>query len=167
ERGKRSWAARERAHFHANTRVLEAVPSEPDERKDHFMRRDGLEFAGIHLIADFWGAANLGSISFMEQAMREAVEAAGATLLHIHLHHFGEGAGVSGVAVLAESHISVHTWPERDFAAFDIFMCGDARPEEALRVLEEAFKPGRAHVVEELRGIDSDAPPQLRAAEVD
>ena len=54
---------------------------------------------------------------------RECIRAAGATLLHIHLHHFTPNNGVSGVAVLAESHISVHTWPESGFAAFDVFMC--------------------------------------------
>jgi len=48
--------------------------------------------------------------------MRDAVEAAGATLLHIHLHTFEPNGGVSGVAVLAESHISVHTWPEKGYA---------------------------------------------------
>jgi len=62
----------------------------------------------------------------MEATLREAVLQAGATLLHIHLHHFTPNGGISGVAVLAESHISVHTWPERNFAAFDVFMCGDA-----------------------------------------
>ena len=57
---------------------------------------------------------------------------AGATLLHIHLHTFTDGGGISGVAVLAESHISVHTWPEKGYAAFDVFMCGDAEPRKAL-----------------------------------
>jgi S-adenosylmethionine decarboxylase proenzyme len=46
----------------------------------------------------------------------------GATLLHIHLHHFEPNGGVSGVAVLAESHISIHSWPKRGYAALDIFM---------------------------------------------
>ncbi|MCH9675491.1 MAG: adenosylmethionine decarboxylase [Gammaproteobacteria bacterium] len=151
-RRNRSWAATKRAHFPATARVLEPVPAESAPTKDHFMRREGLEFAGIHLIADFWGASGLADVAIMEQALRDAVEAAQATLLHVHLHHFGDGAGVSGVAVLAESHISVHTWPERDFAAFDIFMCGDSRPHEALRVLSNVFTPQRTEIVEELRG---------------
>ena len=57
------------------------------------------------------------------------MEAAGATLLHIHLHHFTPNGGVSGVAVLAESHISIHSWPEYGYAALDVFMCGDGRSE--------------------------------------
>ena len=84
--------------------------------------------------------------------MREAVEPAKATLLHIHLHHFTPNGGISGVAVLAESHISVHTWPERQFAAFDIFMCGDAKPELAVEVLRTHFQPGQFQVQELLRG---------------
>jgi S-adenosylmethionine decarboxylase len=51
------------------------------------------------------------------------VDAAQATLLHIHVHHF-QPNGISGVAVLAESHISIHTWPEVGYAAMDVFMCG-------------------------------------------
>lgn len=120
---------------------------------DHFVFRDGQEFAGTHLILDLWGARRLDDIEFIERAMRRAVTAAGATLLHIHLHHFGAGGGVSGVAVLAESHLSVHTWPERDFAAFDVFMCGDAKPEKAIEALEQAFRPERSELLEARRGL--------------
>ncbi len=94
----------------------------------------------------------LNDIARIEQAMRDIVTACGATLLHIHLHHFSPSGGVSGVAVLAESHISVHTWPERDYAAFDVFMCGDAEPENAVPVLKRAFFPHHIEVSEELRG---------------
>ncbi len=123
------------------------------ESEDHFTTRNGIEFAGTHLILDFWGAQGLDQLDRMEQAMREAVKVAGATLLHIHLHHFTPNGGISGVAVLAESHISVHTWPERNFAAFDIFMCGDAMPEMAIPVLKRAFSPDRMVISEHLRGV--------------
>ena len=59
---------------------------------------------------------------------------------------------MSGVAVLAESHISIHSWPEADYAALDIFMCGDAKPDACIPVLREAFKPKRIAVGEHLRG---------------
>lgn len=120
---------------------------------DHFITRDGIEFAGTHLILDLWGASRLDDLGLMERAMRDSVEAAGATLLHVHLHHFTPNGGISGVAVLAESHISVHTWPERDFAAFDVFMCGDARPERVIPVLRDAFTPEQVSVSEHLRGM--------------
>ena len=124
-----------------------------NELKDHFVQRNGIEFAGTHLILDLWEAESLGNLELMESTMREAVDICGATLLHIHLHHFTPGNGISGVAVLAESHISVHTWPERSFAAFDIFMCGDAKPELAIPVLKRAFNPARINISEQLRGI--------------
>ena len=131
-----------------------AAPQEHlyDEEKDHFIQRNGVEFAGTHLLLDLYGASQLDNIEQIEQAMRDIVKACGATLLHIHLHHFSPSGGVSGVAVLAESHISVHTWPERDYAAFDVFMCGDDEPENAVPVLKRAFFPRRIEVCEELRG---------------
>ncbi len=123
-----------------------------DQSADHFVERNGLKFAGTHLIIDLWGAKNVDDIALMERAMREAVQVAGATLLHIHLHHFTPNNGISGVAVLAESHISVHTWPERGFAAFDIFMCGDAKPHKAIKVLRKHFAPTQIVVNEQMRG---------------
>ena len=117
------------------------------------MRRDGQEFAGTHVLLDLWQAARLDDKAYVEQALRDAVDAAGATLLHLHLHRFQPEGGVSGVAVLAESHISIHTWPERGFAALDIFMCGSCNPMLALTVLEAAFTPGRSIVKEERRGL--------------
>jgi S-adenosylmethionine decarboxylase len=120
--------------------------------KDHFILRNGIEFAGTHLLLDLWDANRLDDIEHIENAMRECVDVCGATLLHIHLHHFSPSGGVSGVAVLAESHISVHTWPERNYAAFDVFMCGEARPENAIVALKNAFQPQRIEVFEELRG---------------
>lgn len=129
-----------------------AIQDEIPLPSDHFIQRNGVEFAGTHLILDLWGATRLDELDHMESAMREAVSIAGATLLHIHLHHFTPNGGISGVAVLAESHISVHTWPERNFAAFDIFMCGDAEPEKAIPVLHEAFNPTSVNVSEHLRG---------------
>lgn len=127
-----------------------------DECEDHFITRNGTEFAGTHLILDLWQASHLDDLETMENALRETVKQCGATLLHIHLHHFTPNGGISGVAVLAESHISVHTWPERDYAAFDVFMCGDARPEMAVPVLKQHFFPRRMEVTEHLRGVIRD-----------
>ncbi len=119
---------------------------------DYFFERNGHRFAGLHLIIDLWDAKHLDDLSFIERTLRDCVAAAGATLLHIHLHHFTENGGVSGVAVLAESHISIHSWPERDYAAIDIFMCGDTTPHRAIDVLKEAFKPARIEIGEHHRG---------------
>jgi S-adenosylmethionine decarboxylase len=124
-----------------------------DDQKDHFITRNGLTYAGSHLIIDLWEAEGLGDRDRIENALIDAVKAAGATLLHIHLHTFEEGGGISGVAVLAESHISVHTWPEKGYAAFDVFMCGDAQPRKALDVFKAAFNPGRLVLGEHKRGV--------------
>ena len=128
------------------------VMASEEEAKDHFIERDGVVFAGTHLLLDLWDATHLDDLALMERTLRDIVAQCGATLLHIHLHHFTPSGGISGVAVLAESHISVHTWPERDYAAFDVFMCGDAQPENAVPVLKRAFFPKRLEVTEELRG---------------
>ena len=129
------------------------IPPGDEDRKDHFITKNGLTYAGSHLIIDLWDAENLDDRDCIEQALIDAVDAAGATLLHIHLHTFTEGGGISGVAVLAESHISVHTWPEKGYAAFDVFMCGTAEPRKALSVFKAAFNPGRIVIGEHKRGV--------------
>lgn len=123
-----------------------------DDRKDHFITREGKVYAGTHLIVDLWDAERLDDIEHVRSTLIECVTVSGAMLLHIHLHHFTPNGGISGVAVLAESHISIHTWPERGYAALDIFMCGDAQPEKGIAVLKQAFKPGSITCDELLRG---------------
>ncbi len=124
--------------------VAVIVPPSNDDQKDHFITKNGVSYAGSHLIIDLWEAEGLNERDRIEAALIDAVKEAKATLLHIHLHTFEEGGGISGVAVLAESHISVHTWPEKGYAAFDVFMCGDAEPRKALEVFKRAFNPGRS-----------------------
>ena len=79
---------------------------------------------GWHLIADLADGKYLDDAGRIERCLTEAADAAGATLLEVRLHKFGAGFGVTGVALLAESHISIHTWPEFGTACVDIFMCG-------------------------------------------
>ena len=115
--------------------------------------------AGIHVLADLSGidAEKLCSCEALERLLRAAAEAANAHVLHSHFHGFGEGQGVTGVVLLAESHISIHTWPECGFAAADIFMCGNAQPELALTIIETALAPGSSQINTVRR-----APPGLR-----
>ena len=122
-----------------------------EDREDHFIRRDGRVFAGTHLIIEVVDGHGLDDEARIQKAFRDCVDQCGATLLHIHTHKFSP-QGVSGVAVLAESHISVHTWPEIGYGAFDVFMCGDAQPWNAVGVLKAAFGTDDVRVKELLRG---------------
>ena len=131
-------------------------------RDDHFIRRDGDVFAGTHLIIEVVEGTGLDDETRIAQSFRDCVADCGATLLHIHTHKFSP-QGVSGVAVLAESHISVHTWPEIGYGAFDVFMCGDADPWRAVDVLKAAFATEDVRVKELRRGSDV-VPGQLVAA---
>src|SRR5271156_5114959 len=133
------------------TKLKVATPATEEDRHNHFAVRNGVRCAGVHLIVDLHGAKRLNDIEHIEATLRRCVEAAKATLLHIHLHHF-QPSGVSGVAVLAESHISIHTWPEMGYAALDVFMCGSADPDKCIPVLREAFSAERVGVDEILRG---------------
>lgn len=109
---------------------------------------------GRHLLADFHGVAArlLQDVSVIEVLLREAARAAGATPVGGYFHPFGPGLGVTGVLLLQESHISIHTWPEHGFAAVDVFMCGQARPERAVAVIEMALHPGSVTHREVSRG---------------
>jgi S-adenosylmethionine decarboxylase len=143
----------------AITSTTSAVPAEIDSRDeatetapDYFVERDGERFAGLHLLIEMWGAHGLDDRVAIERILRDAVAAARATVLHSHFHRFETGGGISGVLVLAESHIGIHTWPERDFAAIDIFMCGACDPYDCLPVLRREFAPRTFDVEEKRRG---------------
>ena len=114
--------------------------------------------AGRHLIIECFGAQASYGAEAMEALLRRAANAGGAKVLSCHMHGFGSGAGVTGVALLAESHISVHTWPERGYAAFDIFMCGACNAERAAEVIAEAVPDAEVDVrVVERPGTVADA----------
>ena len=112
-----------------------------------------MSYDGRHLLADLFGCAGLDDAALIERALRDAAAAAGATLLDVRLHAFGPGAGVTGVALLAESHISIHSWPERGYAAIDIFLCGRRHdPAAALAVLVDRLGAARVEQQTVARG---------------
>jgi S-adenosylmethionine decarboxylase len=110
---------------------------------------------GLHVLADFWSVNCRQSLAEIEQALRQAAAASSATVLDVRLHAFGENNGITGVALLAESHISIHTWPEQDFVALDIFMCGMCDPLKALDKLREFFCPESEVTSLHKRGVSS------------
>ena len=138
--------------FPSENQTIITAPGTEEVQKDYFVERDGEKFAGMHLLVDLWGASRLDDPAHIDAALREAAIIAGATILHSHFHHFSPNGGVSGVVVLAESHISIHTWPERSFAAIDLFMCGACDPNLSIPVLQAAFRPSSIDLSEQRRG---------------
>lgn len=100
---------------------------------------------GEHLLMDCYGSptALLCDPDALSHILHQAAAAAGAHVLQSHFHHFGAQQGVTGVLLLQESHISIHTWPERDYAAIDIFMCGTAQVQLASDYLQHALHAQR------------------------
>jgi S-adenosylmethionine decarboxylase len=108
---------------------------------------------GRHLLVELWEAKNLDQPAAIEEALNEAVRASGGTLLDTKIVPFPNGA-CSGVAIIAESHLSIHTWPEYGYAAVDLFTCSpDMDPDAAFDVMRKYFEPGLIQVVEVKRGI--------------
>lgn len=95
----------------------------------------------------------LSRTALVERAFNQGAEIAGATVLNQQWHHFGDGFGITGVVMLAESHMSIHTWPEHGYAAVDIFMCGDCDPKKTLETLMTLFKPKSYSINELTRGL--------------
>lgn len=114
-----------------------------------------MKCAGTHLIVELWGVKPeiLRNEERIATALIAGATDAGATVLHSHFHHFGGDYGVTGVVVLQESHISIHTWPELGYAAVDVFMCGKCNPSDALPAIRWAFLPERVLTTELIRGI--------------
>jgi len=121
-------------------------------RKDWFIERQGRRYAGTHLLIDLYGAKRIDDPVYIEAALRAGAAAAGATVLHGHFHVFEPNGGVSGVLVLAESHLSIHSWPEAGYAAIDAFMCGACDPNRALPAIQDAFDAERVVLTELMRG---------------
>ncbi len=79
------------------------------------------------------------SVDPTREIVLRAAKECGATILDDHFHQF-QPIGVSGVVLIAESHISIHTWPESGFAAADIFTCGEMKPQVAIDIMREGFR---------------------------
>jgi S-adenosylmethionine decarboxylase len=120
---------------------------------DYFSEHEGERYAGLHLLVDLWGAQHLQDCAAIEAVLRAAALAAGATVLGGRFHTFSPSGGVTGVLLLAESHISTHTWPERQFAAVDVFMCANRDPRTTLPALQAFFQPVHMAVQELRRGV--------------
>lgn len=108
---------------------------------------------GRHFLVELWDAENLDRPDIGEEALIATVHATGGTLLDTRVIPFPNG-GYSGVCIIAESHVTIHTWPEFGYAAVDMFTCGERMDFEAgLETLRRYFKPGRMESFDVERGI--------------
>ena len=127
-----------------------------------------MQALGRHLLLELFDcdAEALNSLETVKASMVEAAKRAQATIIDVVFHEFNP-FGISGVVVIAESHLTIHTWPEYRFAAVDIFSCGDIlQPEIAASYLVEQFAAERHSVVEMQRGtfLNSQVPIVNKAA---
>lgn len=113
-----------------------------------------MEHLGRHVIIELWGCSEaINDAEIVKAAMLDAVRAANANLLNIYVHTFSP-QGVTGVAVLSESHLSIHTWPEHGYVAADVFTCGETtNPQAAAEVLADRFSAEHSLVHELERGV--------------
>lgn len=112
-----------------------------------------MKSVGRHLVMELWECENLNSPDVVERALLDIVDALKLTLLSLNVHPFSP-IGVTGVAIVSESHVVIHTWPELGYAAVDVFTCGEQRnPEDAVPVLREHFAPERIQIMEMTRGL--------------
>jgi len=111
------------------------------------------DYAGTHLLLELWGATNITSLEKVRKALIDSTNACGASLIEIKLHHFSPNHGISGIAIIKESHLSIHTWPEFRYVAIDIFVCGKVNPYKAIPILKRTFKPKKMQLIELKRGI--------------
>lgn len=112
---------------------------------------------GRHLVAELYGCdgASLDDPRAVEDALRAAADSVGATILAGAFHRF-EPAGVSGTLLIAESHLSIHTWPAQRYVAADIFTCGGLDPRPGFELLAARFGASSTRIQEIVRGLPDD-----------
>ena len=116
-----------------------------------------METIGRHLIAEYYNCDSdaINNVEYVKSHMCEVAEKIGATVLGEKFHQF-EPQGVSGTVVIAESHLSIHTWPEKGYVAVDIFTCGGLDPSVGFEYLGQMLKAQSGRVQEILRGLPED-----------
>ncbi len=120
------------------------------------------DMVGKHCILELYDCDHfkLNDEAFLRTTVTTAAKLAGATLLNLITHRF-EPQGVTGLALLAESHISIHTWPENGYAAVDVFTCGDhTMPERACHVLQQELGAGYYS----LKSFEREPPKSIRSS---
>lgn len=109
---------------------------------------------GAHILADFWGCQyeKLDDAELLMNYLRQAAKNANMTILGEECHKF-QPQGFTGLLLLSESHISIHTYPERGYAAIDVFTCGGGMTQKAIEFLKESLQPTQVNEMIVRRGI--------------
>lgn len=112
-----------------------------------------MDTTSTHILVEYWDCdpAVLDDRGRIQAILERAAGTAGATVVQSTFHTFSP-QGVTGVVVVEESHLSIHTWPETGYAAVDFFTCGDCDPEAAHPVLLDGLRAGRAELMRVARG---------------
>ncbi|WP_010093766.1 adenosylmethionine decarboxylase [Ornithinibacillus scapharcae] len=117
----------------------------------------GIELStlGRHVLIEFYGCPSdiIENNALIEKFMNEAADYSGATIVDSVFHHFNP-YGVSGAVIIAESHLTIHTWPEYGYASVDVYTCGDTvSPWKAAEYLSEKLKAKKTESFEVPRGM--------------
>ena len=120
--------------------------------KKNFSSENKIKRAGVHLIVEFWGGKVIESVAEIKKILFKTAKESNNTPIAVKIHKFNP-QGLTGFILLAESHISIHTWPELNYVAIDIFSCGrNSLPYKGLEYLKTIFKPKKVQVAEIKRG---------------
>lgn len=123
------------------------------KRAIHWVVADNEKYAGVHFLAEFWQGKTTEDPEKLKDILTMAAKKSGHTVLGTTIHKF-EPQGITGLVLLAESHISVHSWPEFGYLAIDIFSCGEkGKPQLALDFLKEQFQPKKVEMQIIKRGV--------------
>jgi S-adenosylmethionine decarboxylase len=136
-----------------------------EDRTEDLTKRESVRPAGRHLLIDLHDANRLDDASHVERTLERCIEVVGATALHIHVYRTSSMGGVSGVAVLSEGHIGVHSWPAAGYAAFDVFLAKGVDIRRIIDLLREAFSADGVTVREHERGAAAPSKMKWQAAE--
>jgi S-adenosylmethionine decarboxylase len=118
--------------------------------------RSRVRSTGHHQSIDLYGARHLGDAAHIERMLRRCLSAAGGKPLGVYLHQLEPSSGVAGVAILADCHVSVRSWPERGYLALDVVNSGDAGLTLSVEQLKRAFAASSASVATQRRGTSAE-----------
>ncbi|MFA9457175.1 adenosylmethionine decarboxylase [Halalkalibacter sp. APA_J-10(15)] len=113
-----------------------------------------MDTMGRHVIAELWGCDEhkLNNMSFIEQVFVDAALKAGAEVREVAFHKFAPH-GVSGVVIISESHLTIHSFPEHGYASIDVYTCGDLDPTVASNFIADSLQASTSEVIEVPRGM--------------